>query len=136
MDKQPDRPSKERYGTDELYRFMVVCSALAVILRFWVRKGVLSYVTLGFALLSALLTVLRPLSRNLPARRAENRLYLRLRGRLLASLRLLWIKVRDHDRFAYRCCPCCRAVLRLRRKSGEHTLVCPRCGEHFDIHIR
>ena len=136
MDKQPNKIKGERDGTDELYRFMVVCCVLLVLLRLVFRRGVVSFLTLGLGLVWGVLTVLRPLSRNLPARRAENRLFLLFCRRMREAARLILVRIRDHDRWAYRRCPCCRAVMRLRRKRGEHTLLCPRCGEKFDVHIR
>ena len=129
-------PKKERYGADELYRFLLwVCVVLAL-LRLLSRSAFWGWFWLGGVIFVVLLMGFRAFSTNLPARRSENRVYLRLRKKIEKECRLLFVRVRDRKCYVYRKCPECGAVLRLRKKRGEHTLVCPRCEESFDVHIR
>lgn len=129
-------PKKERYGTDELYRFMLWVCVVMAFFRLLSKSPFWGWFWLGGVFLLALWMGFRALSTNLPARKSENRMYLRLRRRLFKALRLLYVRVRDRKYYVYRTCPECGAVLRLRRKRGEHTLTCPRCEESFDIHIK
>ncbi|MFR2916862.1 MAG: hypothetical protein ACLTKQ_08005 [Acutalibacteraceae bacterium] len=32
-------------------------------------------------------------------------------------------------------CPGCKAVLRLPRKKGKHTVNCPHCHKNFTVHV-
>lgn len=45
-------------------------------------------------------------------------------------------KWRDRKTHVFRECTHCHAVLRLPKKSGSHTVKCPRCSEHFDVVVR
>ena len=123
-----------RYGTDELYRFLLwVCIVLAL-LRLFVR-GIFGHILLATILGLMGYCIFRALSHNLASRRAENRAYLRLRRRLRNFFRLQYRRLTDRES-VFRVCPECRAVLRMPRRSGEREVVCPRCKETFEIHIR
>ena len=39
---------------------------------------------------------------------------------------------RDH---VYKKCPNCRAVLRLPRRKGRHTTICPKCKKEFRVYV-
>ena len=131
-----DPPQKQRYGADELYRFLLWVCVIMALLRLISRSVFWGWFWLCGVALVAILAGFRVFSTNLPARRSENRVYLRIRRRLAKALGLLWARLRDRKYYAYRTCPECGAVLRLRRKKGERTLACPRCGEKFDVHIK
>lgn len=113
-----------RYGVDQLNLFLlgaaVVLSIIAVILS---RLGaVASIVGVGVNVLSygALIWYLvRFLSRNLDARRRENR-------RFLAFFR----RLRDREN-RYYACPRCRQAVRVPRGRGKISIKCPKCGERF-----
>lgn len=91
-------------------------------------------------------SLFRILSKNIPARENESRIV------------SLWVyKIRDAFRFQkanaeerkhkravkkerrqdkehiYRECPECGATLRLPRKKGKHSVLCPRCGSKFGV---
>ncbi len=68
----------------------------------------------------------RMLSRNVIKRRRENE-------RFCGFFRLRKNKFRDRKTHVYRKCPQCRAVLRLPRAKGKHTVVCPRCKHRFEV---
>ena len=136
MIEKEDKHSRVRYGTDELYRFLLwVCIALALI-RLPMGRSLAGHILLGVTLFVGLWAVFRIFSYNLPARRQENRLFLLVRGRIGKWFTLQYLRIRDRHSSAYRTCPECRAVMRLKRRRGEHTVVCPRCDSKFDINIR
>lgn len=130
------RPEGERlrYGTDELYRFLLWVSVILALLRL-IARGIFGQILLASILLIMGWCIFRTLSCNHAARRAENRAYLRMRRRLGQFVRLQYRRVTDRES-AFRVCPECRAVLRMHRQSGEREVVCPRCGHRFEIHIR
>lgn len=108
-----------RYGNDGLNRLL-----LWVYLLFWF----LAILFLGWArLIFSLLTnatlawmLFRMLSRNIPARMAENRWYTHQITR-----------IKDVRRCRYRRCPACKGMLRLPIKRGRRTVTCHRCRHQF-----
>ncbi len=68
----------------------------------------------------------RIFSRNVAKRRRENE-------RFCGFFRLRRNKIRDRKTHVYRKCPKCRAVLRLPKAKGKHTVVCPRCRNRFEV---
>ena len=133
--KGPNRPSG-RYGTDELYRFLLWTCLLLALLRLPFGRSPFGYILLGIVLLCAGCAFYRSLSRNVAARRAENRVFLRIWHSIGRFFRLQYHRLRDRGEWVYRVCPECHAVIRMRRRSGEYVLTCPRCGEEFEIYIR
>ena len=129
-------PKSERYGVDELYRFLLWICVLLAFFRLLSRTAFWGWFWLGCIVFVLVFMGFRTFSANLPARRSENRFYLRLRKKARKAFALQMVRIRDRKSYAYRKCPECGAVLRLRRKRGEHTLTCPRCEEKFDVHIR
>lgn len=119
-----------RYGSDTLNKFLfgiyvalvVVYTVVAI---FW--SPILF--SLAYALLSSILVVVivsRMLSRNVARRRRENE-------KFCGFFRLRRNKWRDRKTHIYRKCPSCRAVLRLPRAKGKHSVVCPRCKNRFSV---
>lgn len=68
----------------------------------------------------------RMLSRNIYARRRENE-------KFCGFFKLQRNKFRDRKTHVYRKCPSCKAVLRLPKAKGKHTVVCPRCKNRFEV---
>ena len=119
-----------RYGYDTLGKTLL-----------WVYLGiVIIYTVISFFIESALLYVFylisssalviyiiwRAMSRNIAARRAENE-------KFCGFFRLRKNKWRDRKTHVYRKCPSCKAVLRLPKSKGKHTVVCPRCKNRFEV---
>ena len=81
-----------------------------------------------FALAIILYAFFRILSRNIPARQAENEAYLRFLSRLSADSRARKARRQDKAHRYYRC-KHCGAVLRVPRGIGKIEITCPKCGE-------
>lgn len=128
-----------RYGADTLYWW-----TFGAIIVLWIVRLILSVFKLRFAayilnVLSTLLlvfAVFRFFSRNTYKRSAENRAFCRFIGKHKGTFTLIRDKFRDRKTHVYKKCPKCKAVLRLPRRSGEHTAKCPKCGERFTVIIR
>lgn len=72
------------------------------------------------------LVMFRMMSRNIYKRRRENE-------KFCGFFKLQRNKFRDRKTHVYRKCPSCKAVLRLPKAKGKHTVVCPRCKNRFDV---
>ena len=127
-----------RYGTDKLGNVMLI-AYLAVVVTHTVVSLVLNIVKPPFntlwidlptyALSVALVVIIcyRMFSKNIAKRRRENE-------RFCNFFNLQKNKFRDRKTHVYRKCPSCKAVLRLPRAKGKHSVVCPRCKNRFTTH--
>ena len=126
-----------RYGTDEtffvIFIIAVILSALNIFLRF-VSLGLYAVIQLiVYALI--IFAIFRVFSRNTEKRRKEN-YWVR------EKLGFLKRKNDFHDQkkadvmHIYKNCPACKAVLRLPRRIGVHTTVCPKCGKEFTVKVK
>lgn len=120
-----------RYGNDQLNNFLMIATMVIIVVNVFVRSLILLLVYLllwGWS-------VFRSLSRSIYKRRAENEIFLKLWNSIKNSARLARNKYRDRRTHVYKKCPKCKAVLRLPKQKGEHTVRCPKCGERFDLKI-
>ena len=120
-----------RYGNDRLNRFL-----LGVYLALWLLSVCFSAVLMGrilslLATLVAVALLLRALSRNIPARQAENDRFLRWWAPTQVWLRRQFLRLKDVRRCRYRRCPGCGSWLRLPIKRGRRTVTCYRCRAQF-----
>lgn len=118
-----------RYGTDTLGKV-----TLWALLGLLVVDLVLGFVTdspwvdLIFALLTWGLLIwmyFRMMSRNIAKRRRENEVF-------CGFFKLIRNRFRDRKTHVYRKCKHCKAVLRLPKAKGKHTVRCPRCQKLFE----
>ncbi|MBQ3202842.1 MAG: hypothetical protein IJB36_04280 [Clostridia bacterium] len=109
-----------RNGTDPLNRFLFWAYFAIWVISLFFRNWLWGWLfaLLLWAILGWL--VFRTLSRNIPARQAENRWYLHQVTRL-----------KDIRRYRYRRCPACKGMLRLPIKRGRRTVTCHRCRHQF-----
>lgn len=79
--------------------------------------------------------IFRLLSRDIPARKREDRLFLALitARHLHAALRKRRQKKRGEF---FTSCPACGAKLKIKRTKGDFAVTCPRCQTRFRLHIR
>lgn len=119
-----------RYGTDTLNKVLlgvyIALVAIYTVASLFVSSVLFS---LAYALLSSLLVVVifwRMFSRKIANRRREN-------DKFCGFFRLRRNKWRDRKTHVYRKCPSCRAMLRLPKAKGKHSVVCPRCKNRFTV---
>ncbi len=128
-----------RYGADTLYWW-----SFGAIIAIWMVRLVLNIFRLYLIsnILSIISTVIlviavfRFFSRNTYKRAAENRAFCRFIGKQKKTFGMMKNRIRDRKTHVYKKCPKCGAVLRLPRRSGEHTVRCPKCGDRFAVKIR
>ncbi len=120
-----------RYGADALgYALLVVYFLLYLVYvftRIWV-----------FSVLSCLVSffmIFRMFSRNYARRQRENAWFLRMWNPVASWVKLQFHRVRDCRKSVYRKCKHCKAVLKLPRRRGKHTVCCPRCAKRFETTV-
>lgn len=127
-----------RYGIDQLYKalmriYLISILVTAVIGRFTSRTF---YYIISFACLGIFIFALcRVFSKNIEKRRKENANWLTFTGKINKHFRILKDKWKFRKTHVFRKCPNCKAILRLKRQKGTHSLVCPHCNQSFKIKV-
>ncbi len=120
-----------RYGTDKLNNFILICAVAVSVINLFLRNYIIQllvYLLIFYALF-------RVLSRNIDARRRENRWFCDKIS--FVSKQKEIYEQRKADKFhVYKKCPSCKAILRLPHRIGTHTTVCPRCSKEFRVKVR
>ena len=119
-----------RYGADALFFVLFAISASLAFANIFVRSYILQIIVYAIMVLA----ILRVMSRNTEARAKENRA---VTGVIYKVKRLFAVRRQRKADYThiYKKCPHCRAVLRLPRKKGKHTTVCPRCNKSFTVRV-
>ena len=119
-----------RYGYDTLSKTLLWVYAglliLNMIISLFVDSALLyfTYLLVTMALIAYIFY--RTMSRNIAKRRAENEKFCNF-------FKLRKNKLRDRKTHVYRKCPQCKAVLRLPKAKGKHSVCCPRCKNKFTV---
>lgn len=138
--RMPKRSFKEkvavfmagRNGPDALYNFILyVCIGLMIINLFF---G--SFILSALYLALFVYDIFRFMSRNIYKRRQENERFLAQRKKFGGPFVLMKAKFRDRKTHVYKKCPSCKNVLRLPKRAGAHTVVCPCCRNKFEVNIK
>lgn len=120
-----------RYGTDNLYRALMLLYALLLILQIFLDSKILSILLL----LDFFWMFFRVFSKNHTARAKENRAYLKLISPFKSFFSLSFKRLRDIKTKRYRKCPHCKAITRLPIRKGTHSVRCPKCSQTFKVKI-
>ena len=131
-----------RYGTDNLYNFLTVLTLAIIVINLFLNSFIISLICLALIFWN----LFRSLSKNRAKRQAENRIYLKIKGKLLSPFKkargrakersaLAKAKKRDKDTHVFIKCPSCKSTLRLPKVKGDHKVGCPRCHKSFDVRI-
>ncbi|MBQ9162903.1 MAG: hypothetical protein IJX74_06470 [Clostridia bacterium] len=135
-----------RYGADELYYALFLFEIIVLVLSTVFQ--VLGYNSTPFAIVSAVLyaisimtlvfAIYRMMSRKIDRRRRENMWFLRQKSKFknLFRSKKRRLSAMDTASHIFRACPHCSATLRLPRKSGKHTVRCPRCSRTFKVKVK
>ncbi len=116
-----------RYGMDALNKaIFIVTLILLVLLWFFPNRflelAVLILLVIGY---------FRFLSRNIPARYRENRLFLEMTGKPRRFFRKRKYRFDQRQTYRFFRCPKCRQEVRVPRGKGKISITCPKCGERF-----
>lgn len=126
-----------RYGIDSLYYGLLVTILVLWILRVIFADSAIASVLIYIVETALLFWMLyRCLSRNIAARRRENEVFSSFFKKIKNFFILQKNKIRDIKNFRYKKCPHCKATLRLPKRKGTHSVICPRCSKRFDVTTR
>lgn len=120
-----------RYGNDRLNNTLVITALFFSVLNIIIRSLVLQLI-INLIIVYA---VIRMLSRNIEARRKENK-WFNDKISFLKRKKELYEKQKNDKSHIYKICPSCKAVLRLPYRVGHHTTVCPRCNHEFKVKVK
>ncbi len=116
-----------RYGQDQLNTFLLIVGAILLVIGMFVSVPGLSLVVLiilGY-------TYFRMLSRNIPARYAENQKFLQLKDRVTGFFHRGKGRAEDMKVNHIFRCPKCRQKIRVPRGKGMIEITCPKCRTKF-----
>ena len=120
-----------RYGIDRLYHFLIALCFILIVINLFARTFVISI--LEYALI--IYATYRVLSKDIYKRQQENLAFMKFWNKPEAFFKLVKCKFRDRKTHVYKKCPSCKNNLRLPKKKGKHTVVCPCCQNRFDVRI-
>ena len=125
-----------RYGVDRLHRVLSWVYLAILIVSIFLSRNV--DIKIYYAVLLAGLAVLifaffRVFSKNIEKRRKENERWLAFENKIKKQFRIFRDRWKFRKTHVFKKCPKCKAVLRLKRIKGTHTVTCPHCKETFKI---
>lgn len=120
-----------RYGVDRLFYILFIISALISFINIFLRLWFLQLIVYGVMLFA----IYRFLSRNHTARLRENS-WVTEKLNFLKRKKDFYNQKKADKYHIYKRCPACKAILRLPRRVGLHTTVCPRCNKEFKVRVR
>ena len=120
-----------RYGIDKLYYALLV---VFLILMFINALADLLVIKL---LMWAVFVYMffRSLSRNIYKRQKENDEFVKILYKFTSFYKLNIKRIKEFKTFRYRKCPYCKVMLHLPKKTGKHTVCCPKCKNNFQLRI-
>ena len=119
-----------RYGIDETFFLIIGVSASLAIVNIFVRSIILQLIVYSLSFLA----ILRSFSRNFEARQKENAGVRRIYNTIRRNTEIHRKRRMDYSHI-YKKCPRCKAILRLPRRKGKHTTVCPKCNNKFKVRV-
>ena len=119
-----------RYGVYRLFYILLYSAIALAFINCFVRTIMIQFIVYALVIVA----VLRFLSKNIDARNRENNI---VTGWIYSfKNRLRIYKERKADTtHIYKKCPKCKAVLRLPRRKGTHSTICPKCKNTFKVRI-
>ena len=120
-----------RYGADQLYYALFVLYFVVLLINLFTRSPIFD--VLMWAVLVWM--IFRTFSRNIYKRQRENEIFLKFWNPVKSEFSLLFRRIREIRAHRFRKCPQCKTVLRLPRKTGKHTVRCPRCQHKFQVRV-
>lgn len=119
-----------RYGIDNLFYLLFGIAAVLSLVNCFVKVWWLQLIVYAIIVYA----FFRIFSRNVEARRRENQAVRRVGFKIIEKRNIHRQRKADYTHI-YKKCPNCHAVLRLPRRKGKHTTVCPKCGKQFKVRV-
>lgn len=121
-----------RYGLDYLYLASITLYVVLFFIQIFAQIPLVNLLLAAFAVW----IFYRIISKNIPARRAENQKFMAWAAKAKKRINPIWQRIRDVRSYRYRKCPECNVTLRLPNKRGQHQTTCPKCQHRFKVTIR
>ena len=120
---------KDRYGIDELYKFLLLICFVLLVINTFISNNIIRL----FEVLLIVIIFYRYMSKNIKLRKKENDKYLEIKDKIIKLFDYNKKKYKDRNTHMYKKCPKCKQKIRLPLKKGKHTVMCPNCGNKFDV---
>ena len=120
-----------RYGNDRYGLFLSIAALFPLVASMFFR-GAAGIILRLIAIALIVYLYFRVLSRNIPKRQAENRAYLKIRDRVVSSVRGARSRFSQRKQYRFFRCGKCRSYLRVPRGKGKLRVHCPHCGFEFE----
>lgn len=120
-----------RYGIDKLFYGLFFVAAIISFINVFFHSLILQLIVYFIVIFA----FFRFFSRNIAARSKENRWLENLIYNYNCKKDTYRQRKADQTHI-YKKCPNCRATLRLPRRQGKHTTVCPKCNNSFKVTVR
>ena len=124
-----------RYGSDNLSRFMLVLYFVLMFAGVFISNPWVGFVLWAVNLALLVIMTFRMFSKNIYKRQYENAKYLRVKNKISEFFKYLVNKWKFRKTHVYKKCPHCNVKLKLPKKTGFHTVKCPKCHNNFDVKI-
>lgn len=119
-----------RYGVDGLFYAIFGVAAVLSIANIFIRALIIQIIVYSLVIFA----FFRIMSRNIAARRRENQWFNKVKTWCIYKRNVHRQRKADYSH-VYKKCPRCHAVLRLPRRKGKHTTVCPKCNKQFRVYV-
>lgn len=120
-----------RYGNDKLNTCIWIVAAALYLINLFVRSP---FIVIVILLLGGL-AIFRSLSTNITKRVYENNRFLGIYSVTADFFKRQYMKLKDFKTHRYVRCPYCKAQLRLKKRTGNQRIHCPRCNSDFTKNI-
>ena len=125
-----------RYGIDRLHRMLLWVYFAILIISVFISRNADIKIRYAFLFMELALLVFlffRVFSKNIEKRSKENERWLAVENKIKKQFRILRDRWKFRKTHVFKKCPKCKAVLRLKRIKGTHSVTCPHCNEKFKI---
>lgn len=119
-----------RYGVDNLFYVLLIGAMALSVVNIFARLWALQLIVYAIVFFA----VFRFLSRNTSARARENQYVKGIINKMITARNTRRLRKADFTHI-YKKCPYCHATLRLPRRKGKHTTVCPKCSKSFRVRV-
>ena len=120
-----------RYGVDSYSKFLLISSAVFMLLSSFNQRRQIGVLFYFLALGLALYCMYRTLSRDTTKRAYENQTYLQKSARIRGKFKNLPGDIEQRKMYHIYKCPKCKQKIRIPRGKGRIEIRCPKCGETF-----
>ncbi len=125
-----------RYGVDKLYIACMVFFIILSLCRLFILNTVVNMILSTLMLFIFIWMFFRVFSKKIYKRRREEAVYLSIMSKVTGPFKLAKRKFKERKTHKYIKCKQCRAKLRLPRRKGTLSVICPKCKHEFKYKMK